>query len=109
MKQLNHKNSFLFVTIMLVSISAQAQSNYSGFYLQKDSFSSKLAELKNEYGRHKVMPPELETECLTALSFYPELKDCYIEFRFGKIQTTMESRPKFSFLFTSKEKRKNVN
>lgn len=92
----------------MVSQLVRAQENIDQFYLQRDSFTTKIDTLRKLYGNHKVIPQELETECLTALSFYPELKDTYIEFRFGKIKTTMASRPKFSFFLTSKANRRYV-
>ena len=108
MKHINHNRNPLFITCMLITLMANSQADYTKFYLQKDSFKKKLAALRGEYSRHKVIPAELETECLTALSFYPELKDTYIEFRFGNIKTTMESRPKMNFIFKSKNSRRYV-
>ncbi|MBZ5858310.1 hypothetical protein [Flavihumibacter profundi] len=74
-------------------------------YLQKDSFTNHLEALKDNYGMNKIIPPVLETECLTALQFYPELKTVNIEFRFGKASTTMSSRPTLSSLLKNRNKR----
>lgn len=44
-------------------------------------------------GANKSIPKEFEKQILTALSYYPELKDCQIEFIRGNIKTTMACRP----------------
>lgn len=101
-------------SILLVLISCclllrlNSQEDYNKFYLQKEFFEGKLSELKEQFGNKKTIPLELELECLTALSFYPELKNTPIEFRLGAITTTMLARPELNFIFKSKEKRKYV-
>ncbi len=45
-----------------------------------------LAELKTEYGRHKIIPAEHEEVILKALSHFPELKDTHITFTLTKKQ-----------------------
>lgn len=84
---------------------AKAQNPYAEFYLQRDSFENRLDELRTEFGTNKIIPAEIETECLAALSFYPELKDTYIEFKFGKLRTTMVSRPKVNSITKTRETR----
>jgi len=44
-------------------------------------------------------------ECLTALSYYPELKNSKIIFKFGSPVSTMVSRPKLKSIFRSGNKR----
>jgi hypothetical protein len=92
--------------LMLVVYAAKAGTPYEEYYLQKDSFQSRIEELREEFGVNKIIPAEIETECLAALSFYPELKNTFIEFKFGKLRTTMVSRPKINCLIESREDRK---
>lgn len=55
--------------------------------------SDKLTEIKLELGSNKSIPKEFEKQILTALSYYPELKDLHIEFIRSNIKTTMACRP----------------
>lgn len=55
--------------------------------------SEKLTEIKLELGANKSIPKEFEKQILTALSYYPELKDLHIEFIRSNIKTTMACRP----------------
>lgn len=52
-----------------------------------------LSEMKTRFGKGKIIPKQFEKQILTALSFYPELKDCNIEFIRSNIKTTMACRP----------------
>lgn len=85
---------------------SHGQSPYEEFYLNRDYYFSRLNEIKKEFGQNKIIPPELQTECLAALSFYPELKNTAIEFRYGHLKSTMSSKPKMSTIFKRDEKRK---
>jgi hypothetical protein len=58
----------------------KAQANYEDLYLQRANFEKDLSELRSEFGNKKIIPAEIEWECLTALSFYPviEQNDFYL-------------------------------
>ena len=88
----------------LLSITAYSQERFAQ-YLLKDSFVYRLEYLKNEFGTNKTIPEEIELECLTALSYYPELKNSKIIFEFGSPVSTMVSRPKLTSVFRSGNKR----
>jgi len=95
--------------VVILAITTQfhpaiAQNSMSN-YLLKDSFENHLTLLKENYGMNKTIPPALETECLTALQFYPELKNVHIIFRFGNASTTMSSRPTVSSLVRNRKER----
>ena len=95
--------------IIILAITTQfhpaiAQNSISN-YLLKDSFENNLTLLKENYNMNKTIPPALETECLTALQFYPELKNVHIIFRFGNASTTMSSRPTVSSLIRNRKER----
>jgi hypothetical protein len=55
--------------------------------------NDKLTEIKLELGSQKSIPKEFEKQILTALSYYPELKNIHIEFIRSNIKTTMACRP----------------
>jgi hypothetical protein len=60
----------------------------------KNSLSdAQLAEIKSHLGNGKSILKGFETQTLIALSYYPELKDCRIEFLRNNIKTTMACRP----------------
>src|SRR4030095_10170787 len=88
----------------LIAIAGHTQEKCAE-YLLKDSFVYRLEGLKNEFGANKTIPKEIELECLTALSYYPELKDIKIIFQFGSPVSTMVSRPKLKSIFRSGNKR----
>lgn len=52
-----------------------------------------IDSLKGEYGRNKIFIDKYLEQTLIALSFYPELRDEYIEFKYSKEATTMAARP----------------
>jgi len=88
----------------LISISSHSQDFFAS-YLLRENYSGKLAELRKEFGTNKSIPKEIELECLTALSYYPELKSISIVFKFGSPISTMVSRPKLKSIFRSGNKR----
>lgn len=94
---------FVFFSF-LISIVGHPQERSAEFLL-RDSFVHKLKYLKNEFGTNKTIPKEIELECLTALSYYPELRYSEIVFQFGPTMSTMVSRPKLKSLFKSGNKR----
>ena len=54
-----------------------------------------------------IIPNSIKDEVTTALSYYPELKDTKIEFKFKKNikKSTMQARPTFDSFFKSKKNR----
>ncbi|MFB9056594.1 hypothetical protein ACFFU9_07520 [Mariniflexile ostreae] len=57
-----------------------------------------------------IIPEIIKEETEKALSYYPSLKDTYIEFKFKKNikKSTMQAQPKFGSFFRSKKNRKYV-
>lgn len=92
------------IIFILFSIAGHTQEKFSE-YLLKDSFVYKVEDLKKEFGTNKTIPKEIELECLTALSYYPELKNISIVFKFGSPLSTMVSRPKLKSIFRAGNKR----
>lgn len=54
---------------------------------------AELSSLRTEFGAKKEIPAHLEAQTLIALSFYPELKDVAIRFKYSDLKTTMAARP----------------
>ena len=57
---------------------------------------------------NKVIPTEITEQVATALSYYPELKDVKVQFRFRKSKTPFSSKPTFFSMFKKKENRSYV-
>lgn len=56
-----------------------------------------------KYSLKKKFPKEIEAQVLTALSFYPQLLDTRIKFRFKKRKTPLTSRPRIMHVFLPKK------
>ena len=61
-----------------------------------------------EYAFKKKFPEEIKSQVLTALSYYPKLKDTRITFRFKKKKTPLTSRPRILHVFLPKKWRTYV-
>jgi hypothetical protein len=61
-----------------------------------------------QYGHNKQIPAAIETNVLTALSFFPELKNTRIHFRFKKKirSSVMQAQPVFITLLRQRKKRR---
>jgi|SRR6056297_323047 len=60
--------------------------------------------LMEKYGNNKIFADEFIAPALIALSYYPELKDVHIEFKYSREATTMAARPApFSLLFSERK------
>nr|WP_115123948.1 hypothetical protein [Marinirhabdus gelatinilytica] len=59
---------------------------------------------------NKIIPEDIRAEALTALSYYPELKDTEIEFKYKNNirKSTMQAQPTFGSIFRSKENRSYI-
>lgn len=66
-------------------------------------------QLRNKYGKNKILQPKFERQSLIALSYYPELEDTKIVFRYKKKVSPLLTRPTiWSAIFRSPAKRKYV-
>ncbi len=79
--------------------------NFSLLFAQnqlfREDFLNKLSDLKSEFGKDKKIPKEFELEALVALSYYPELKNHKINFKYKKLKVSMDAQPNFSFVLKS--------
>lgn len=59
------------------------------------------------FQQNKIIPESILNEAKTALSYYPELKDVHIEFKFKEDikKSFMQAQPEFSNLFKGKDDR----
>jgi hypothetical protein len=73
--------------------------------IAKADYEKQREELRNEFIVNKIIPSEIELQCLIALSRYPELKNTHIEFKYKKIKTIMAARPKLNFIVRSRYQR----
>ena len=55
-----------------------------------------------EFGNKKEIPQQYEKPILTALSYFPELKDVHIVFKIKKAKTALTTRPNFAGVFKRK-------
>ena len=108
MKQVVYMSLIVFRLSFAGISSCLAQANYQQFYLTRENFQNNLAELRSAYGNKKTIPARIELECLAALSFYPELRNTSIEFKFGILNFTMISKPKFKSIIKGKGQREYV-
>jgi hypothetical protein len=90
--------------LLLLSISnAKAQvpiKNFDDKVFDADQYS--------EFILNKNIPEGIESQALRALSFYPELRNTHIIFRFRKRRTPLSSRPQVLSTFKKKKNRKYV-
>ncbi len=68
--------------------------------------SAGFARLQNDFGQQKKFPSRYEKEILTALSFFPELKQHRVDFVLRKGYAPLSSRPTFGGLLRSARRRK---
>jgi len=54
---------------------------------------AQVDSLMEKYGNNKIFADEFIAPALIALSYYPELKDVEIEFKYSREATTMAARP----------------
>jgi hypothetical protein len=74
-------------------------------YYEREQFEDKREYLRQEFGKNKIIPAEIELEALVALSKYPELRDTRIEFIFKNQPEIMRVRPKSHITFKKKANR----
>ena len=64
--------------------------------------------LKNAIGRNKTIPPQYEKQILLALSYFPELVNTDIEFRFKHTNTSFSTIPTATSILQRHSSRKYV-
>lgn len=97
-----HFLGFLFY-FTFFSISVTAQTPVKQFTVNE--YNNDLYSINNN---KKKIPDEIKSQALIALSFYPELENRHITFRFRKRTTPLSSRPRLFSLFKRKKNRRYV-
>ena len=109
-KLFNAFSSFFFCTILSALFCSFEVQEYAykpsanPSRLVTDTLQN-IESLKVQYGRNKIIPVEIERECLLALSHFPELRETEIEFTYKTIKFTMQTQPKLDFIFRKKQNR----
>jgi hypothetical protein len=88
----SYKTIFSVLLIIFPFISEAAKKEQSNDSLQ-------------EFGNKKEIPQQYEKPILTALSYFPELKDVYIIFKIKKAYTPLSTKPTFTGVFKRKDHR----
>ncbi len=97
------------IFFLLIDFGFQGFAQNSSIYPQEHS-RSRIPKNVAIAMTNKKIPNVIRSQVLKALSFYPELRDQPIEFKFKKNikKSTMQAQPKFSGIFKKKEKRAYV-
>lgn len=99
---------FLFVAGLSIYINGFTQNIVKDFSLETLS-SGTITLLQSEYGKNKIIPQEYRRQILLALSFFPELKNTFIEFRVIKTcKAPLTTVPSFTSILKSPQDRKYV-
>ena len=95
--KVNFNGLLLWAMVLILLLS-------SGVYAHSNAMENKLND--STLLQNKIIPHAILEEVKTALSFYPELADTPIEFKFKKKikKSFMQAQPRFSGIF---KKRKN--
>lgn len=94
----------LFILIFICSLNTLAQkTTVEKYSIQEDSL--RYQELKQNFGKNKILPEGFELQALIALSHYPELENCTIEFKFVQTKVAHTSQPKLATLLRARKKR----
>lgn len=96
-----------FSLLIIMSTSLNAQEIIKIFH-KKSLSNEKLELLRNNFGKYKTIPKIFENQILTALSYFPELKNTKIKFRLKNRTTPLATRPTFFGMFRSAKKRTYV-
>jgi hypothetical protein len=64
--------------------------------------------LRQRVGKNKIIPPAFEKQILIALSYFPELVNTEIEFRFEHTNTSFSTRPSIVSILKRSSRRKYI-
>lgn len=107
-----HHKVLIFLLVTVVAISScgihrhatlPLVSNHSFVREFERPSRAQVDSLREIYGNNKVFVEELIAPALIALSYYPDLKDIKIEFKYSKEATTMAARPVPLSLFSKRK------
>ncbi|MEO6868187.1 MAG: hypothetical protein ABI168_00995 [Ginsengibacter sp.] len=90
----------LIAFFITLSAGSLAQVDYS---IEMGNYN--IDSLENNLGAHKSFLPEIKTPALIALSWYPELKDDEIVFKYKNINSTARTTMTFFSIFKNNNKK----
>ena len=100
---------FCFLVILNGTTVLWGQANEQIKELDSSGYSNNLMAISLKFGRNKTIPSGIELATLTALSYFPELKNTTIRFKKANIKTSLNAQPTIiSLLFRRKSKRKYI-
>ncbi len=100
---------FLLFLFSLLVFSAFPQANQNIRAFDTTYFVTKSDSLKKLSGNNKTILQPYEPAILIALSYFPELANTRIIFKYKKIKTTLNTRPTFwSVIFNKRANRKYI-
>lgn len=95
------------VLILFLTSFAYSQNSISKYNIKEFSKDSFLKE-NTSYSKNKLFDTLYEKQILTALSYFPELKEVKIKFKLKATDTPLSSRPTFWSLFKAAKNRSYV-
>jgi hypothetical protein len=87
-----------FFLIFISTISFSQPYKPQRTYLKDANYN--IDSLNTELNYNKKLPDAYKLQCLIALSYFPELHDTKIKFRYSHIHTSMRCRPRFTSIFS---------
>lgn len=74
-------------------------------YFKEDRCEERMQEWLDTYGRNKDFKDKALLPSLTAINYYPELRDANVRFVYKNIKTTLAARPSLLNIFKKRENR----
>jgi len=106
MKRIKALPCFVLVSMLTFVLSAQAPVKS---FNEKELEQAGLQKLEKEFGKSKQIPAEYRIQILTALRYYPELKNAPIRFKIeSSCCAPLTTTPKLTSIFKRKHKRSFV-
>jgi hypothetical protein len=106
-KRLIRRSCYSFLCCIIVPALCFCQAPVRSFTPGMYS-TNEFEILKEAVGKNKKIPAEYEKQILIALSYFPELVNVQIDFRFKHTNTSFSTRPTFFSVFKRSSRRKYI-
>src|SRR4249919_219831 len=77
-------------------------------FISEATNTGTIIDTLQKFGYKKEIPQQYEKPILTALSYFPELKDVHIVFRIKKAYSDLTTKPNFAGVFKRKDHRSYI-
>lgn len=94
------------IFLVLISSGCFAQQKHAPMTLREKEYVKHADSLEKKYGNKKKITGDIQLASLIALSYYPELENTKIKFKYKKIKSTAQARPTVLSCLRNKKKRK---